>query len=167
SYARVRIDHPGPDGKRYRSPRGLGNRLYVPPTLGDDILRDTAKPLYLTEGELKALAATQYGFPCVALPGVWSWRTKLHGKSLPIGDLVTWKGRTTIVVFDNDLELKPQVAWAEHELVKELRRRGAVVYVMRLPEGPQEPKGLDDFLVGRGAAAFKQLPMCTLTEADQ
>src|SRR4029453_618269 len=103
-YSRVRIDTPGPDGKRYRSPQSQGNRLYVPPTLAADVLPDPTKALYVTEGELKALAATQYGFPCVAIAGVWSWKTRLHGKSLPIGDLdrVAWTGRTTILVFDND-----------------------------------------------------------------
>ena len=138
-YARVRIDNPGPDGKRYRSPRGEGNRLYVPSILEPSVLADPTRLLYVTEGELKALKATQETFPCIALPGVWSWKAKVHGKSLPIADLdrVSWKGRRSIIVFDSDLTEKPPVAWAEHELVKELRHRGADVYLLRLPEGPK------------------------------
>src|SRR5215470_15702808 len=169
SYSRVRIDNPGPDGKRYRSPKGQGNRLYLPPTLAASTLTDTSVVHYITEGEFKALKATQDGLPCVALPGVWSWKTKLHGKAFTICDLerITWNGRRVVVVFDNDLELKPQVAWAEHELIKELRRRAADVYIMRLPEGPHEPKGLDDYLVAHGVAAFKRLPMSTPAEADK
>src|SRR5262249_1566019 len=94
TYSRVRIDNPGPDGKRYRSPKDTPNRLYVPPIVPTDMLTDSTVPLHVTEGEFKALSATQYGFPTVALPGVWSWKTKLHGKSLPIADLdrVEWRG---------------------------------------------------------------------------
>ena len=168
-YARVRIDNPGPDGKRYRSPAGQGNRLYVPATLAAGVLSDATIPLHLTEGEFKALKATQEGIPCLALPGVWSWKQKLHGKSFPIPDLdrVTWKGRKVVVVFDSDLADKPTVAWAEHALIQELRGRGAEVYVLRLPDGPKGAKvGLDDYLVAEGVAAFRRLPMLTVGEAD-
>jgi len=169
TYSRVRIDHPGPDGKRYRSPRGKGNRLYVPPIIDKVALTDVRQTLYITEGELKALAAAQTGFPTVALPGVWAWKTRLHGQSLSIPDLaqVTWKDRTVVIVFDSDLAEKPPVAWAEHSLCQELRRRAATVYVLRLPDGPQGEKlGLDDFLVAHGVEAFRRLPMQSLADAD-
>ena len=107
--------------------------------------------------------------PCLALPGVWSWKQKLHGKSFPIPDLerVTWTKHRIVVVFDSDLADKPTVAWAEHALIQELRRRGADVYVLRLPDGPRGAKlGLDDYLVAHGVAAFRTLPMLTLPEAD-
>src|SRR5262249_11395327 len=167
TYSRVRIDNPGPDGKRYRSPRGQGNHLYVPPILDDAALTDTSRPMYVTEGELKSLKASQEGLACVALPGVWSWKTKIHGASLPIADLdrVTWKGRTVIVVFDSDLAEKPAVAWAEHQLCQELRRRDAMVYVLRLPDGPRGQKmGLDDYLVAYGIEAFRRLEMQSITD---
>ena len=37
NYSRVRIDNPGPDGKRYRSPRATPSRIYVPPTLAAEL----------------------------------------------------------------------------------------------------------------------------------
>jgi hypothetical protein len=168
-YARVRIDNPGPDGKRYRSPKDRGNRLYVPLTLEPGILGNPALPLHLTEGEFKALKATQEGIPCLALPGVWSWKQKLHGQSIPIPDLdrVVWHRRKVVVVFDSDAKDKPAVAWAEHALVIELRERGAAVSLVRLPTGPKGEKyGLDDYLVAEGVAAFKALPMQTPQEVD-
>jgi KaiC/GvpD/RAD55 family RecA-like ATPase len=168
-YARVRLDNPGPDGKRYRSPKDRGNRLYVPATLDPRILSDASIPLHLTEGEFKSLKAIQEGIPCLALPGVWSWKTRLHGKAFPIADLdrVTWKRRKVIIVFDSDLADKPTVAWAEHALVIELRTRGAEVYLLRLPDGPNGAKmGLDDFLLAEGVPAFRRLPMQTPQEAD-
>ena len=169
AYSRVRIDNPGPDGGRYRSPRGHGNRLYLPSILDPAFLAEARRPLYVTEGEFKALKASQDGFPCVALPGVWSWKTQLHSKSFPVTDLdrVVWHGRKVIIVFDSDVAEKPPVAWAEHALVQELRTRGADVYVIRLPHGPHNQKvGLDDYLVSEGADAFKRLPMLSPREAD-
>ena len=50
-YSRVKLDRAGPDGKRYRSPRDRGNRLYIPPTLAPTFLEDVTQPLYITEGE--------------------------------------------------------------------------------------------------------------------
>ncbi len=169
-YARVRIDNPGPDGKRYRSPRATPSRIYVPPTLDQALLTNPREPLHLTEGEFKALKATQEGIPTLALPGVWSWKQRLHGKSLPIADLerVVWAGRRVVLVFDSDLVEKPPVAWAEHALAQELRGRGAEVFVVRLPAGPTADKsGLDDYLVQHGVEAFRALPMYTLPEADR
>ena len=176
TFARVRIDNPGPDGKRYRSPSqakiGGGvsvNRLYIPPTLDPEIVGDPTRTLYVTEGEFKSLKAIEEGFPTVALPGVWSWKRRLHGQSLPIPDLhrIEWRGRITVLVFDSDAAVKPPVAWAEHERVKELRRRGAAVFVIRIPEGDRGEKyGFDDYLVIKGAEAFRQLPMLSLQDAD-
>lgn len=169
-YARVRIDNPGPDGKRYRSPRAQGNHLYVPAILPAGVLEDSSTPLYVTEGEFKSLKACQEGLACVALPGVWSWKTKLHGRSLAIADLdrVTWAKRTVVIVFDSDLAEKPAVAWAEHQLCQELRRRSATVYVLRLPDGARGEKiGLDDYLLAHGVDSFKRLEMLSLADADQ
>jgi hypothetical protein len=175
-FARVRIDSPGPDGGRYRSPSkkklagAPTNRVYVPAILDPTVLDNVAIPLHATEGELKSLKATQEGFPTVALPGVWSWKMQWHGKSLPIQDLdrIAWKGRHTAVVFDSDAADKPPVAWAEHGLCRELARRGANVAIVRLPSGPKgEKMGLDDLLVAHGPDAFRQLPMVTMAEADQ
>jgi len=44
--ARVRLDHPDKDGKRYRSPSKVQNRLYVPPTLDPKRLADVSFPLF-------------------------------------------------------------------------------------------------------------------------
>ena len=169
TYARVRIDNPGPDGKRYRSPKGAGNRLYIPAILETSILGTPSVPLHITEGEFKALKATQEKIPTLALPGVWSWKQKLHGTSIAIPDLdrVAWRNRNVVIVFDSDAADKPTVAWAEHALVVELRSRGAEVSLVRLPTGPKGEKyGLDDYLVAEGVGAFKAVPMQAPQELD-
>jgi hypothetical protein len=57
-YARVKLHDAGPDGKRYRAPRGAGNRLYLPAVRDwPAVMRDPTIPLVGTEGEKKTLRA--------------------------------------------------------------------------------------------------------------
>jgi hypothetical protein len=159
SYARVRIDNPGLDGKRYRSPKDSRNRLYIPPTLDRKLLADPTAPLYITEGEKKALKAVQEGLPCIALSGVWSWRATV-GKDgtkgpLPEFDGLVLRGRVVFIVYDSDLATNEKVQRAEAALADELRRRGATVSRIPLPAGPDGAKvGLDDYLVTHSVEAF-------------
>src|SRR5262249_47682102 len=73
-FIRVKPDRPFFDrfGKpsKYLSPKGAGNRLYVPPGV-EVVLSEHTRPLWLTEGEKKALKAVQEGLHCIAVPGVW------------------------------------------------------------------------------------------------
>jgi len=150
-YARVKLDRTPPDGKRYRSPTGRPNRLYIPPLVDPAVLRDPRTPLWITEGEKKALKACQEGLACVACSGAWSWKTRdARDRSVPIADLdaILWRGRTVFLVYDSDLATKPQVRLAEFALARELQRRGAIVKAVRLPAGSDGAKvGLDDYLV--------------------
>ncbi|HEX9710121.1 MAG TPA: AAA family ATPase, partial [Candidatus Thermoplasmatota archaeon] len=114
-------------------------------------LADPRVPLWLTEGEKKALKGCQEGLCCVAVPGVWSWKTRdARDRSVPIADLdaIAWRGRIVFLVFDSDLATKPQVRLAEFALARELQHRGAIVKAVRLPAGSDGAKvGLDDYLV--------------------
>lgn len=163
AFVRVKLDKPDLQGKRYRSPKGRGNHLYMPPaTLFDpSILDDVSVPLYIVEGEKKALRGCQEGLPTLALSGVWSWRERgPDQQSRPIADLdkVTWAGRTVYLVFDSDLATKPDVQAAEQALAQELARRGAEVLGYRLPPGPNGTKvGLDDYLLTHSIEAFCML----------
>src|SRR5215831_376954 len=167
-FVRVKLDKPGTDGKRYRSPVGSKNRLYIPPNFEHDAIQDASVPLYLTEGEKKALKACQEGLVCLALAGVWCWKTQdAAGRSVPIPDLdrITWEGRTVTIVFDSDLAKKPNVQRAETALAEELARRGAKVFAVRLPQGDNDEKvGLDDYLVRYSRDAFDELTPILLAE---
>jgi hypothetical protein len=139
TYARVKLDHAGADGKRYRSPKGRGNHLYIPFTSDRHALCDVRRPLVLTEGEKKTLCAVQRGLVCVGLSGVWSWRHRRDGKdapSVPIDDLhvLPWTHRPVVIVFDSDAATNDDVRAAERALAEELTRRGAMVTIKRLPE---------------------------------
>lgn len=148
------------NGAKYISPKGAGCRVYVPPILSPSTLTNVNVPLHITEGAKKALKATQEGLACVALAGVDAWKDQRSGKSAPIPDLekIVWQGRRVYVVYDSDLATKPAVRFAEFRLGRELRDRGADVYAVRLPGGPNGEKvGLDDYLCRHSVDTF-----CTL-----
>jgi hypothetical protein len=119
---------------KYLQPKDSSNRLYFPP--GVDLRADT--PVWLTEGEKKALKLTQEGFPCIGLGGVWSWRQGGRGYQLgrkqviPDLDRVLWVGREVTIVFDSDVATNTMVALAERELARGLAARGAEVQLCRL-----------------------------------
>jgi AAA domain/Domain of unknown function (DUF3854) len=172
AYVRVKLDRAPDPRKRYRAPGKQGNHVYVPPLVAPSTLADPSTPLWLTEGEKKALKACQEGLACIALPGVWSWRTRtgrVDGKSVPVEDLdhIAWQRRTVYVVFDSDLATNPSVRDAEHALAQELRRRGAQPMAIRLPGGPAGEKvGLDDYLCTHSVEALCAIEPTAIRNPD-
>lgn len=165
-YLRVRLDHPLQSNNghsiRYLTRRGERNRLYLPPNLPKDAASNPAVSLTITEGEKKGLAACQAGIPCIALSGVWSWRTRFDGRSFPLPDLcnIHWWGRQVHIVFDSDLVQNESVRAAEESLARELISRGAKVRRLRLPSRSNGEKvGLDDFLLTHTKEEFANLPV--------
>jgi hypothetical protein len=170
-FVRLKPDKPRQrDGKpvKYESPLKSGNRIYIPPGVGA-ALTDATKELVIVEGEKKALAGTQDGFPTIGLCGVWNWSVK-RPKNLATGrgtgprklidDLnrINWKGRKVTIVFDSDLKQKTEVEWARWHFAQALIARGADVRVVDLPGGSDGAKcGLDDFLIAHGPPALKLL----------
>jgi hypothetical protein len=162
-FMRVKPDVPPViDGKpaKYLSPKGAANRLYVPRGV-ELAFKDPSISLYIVEGEKKALKTALERLMCIALAGVWCWKTKGDdGQSRPIPDLdrIEWVGRAAYIVFDSDAVQNPKVRDAEQALAKELRGRGAVVRVIRLPGTEQKKVGLDDYLLTHTVQEFLQLP---------
>src|SRR5208337_5018462 len=69
SVARSSKPRTGKKGKpvKYEVPFGRGNRAYFPPfPIVWEALSTSGKTLLITEGNLKALAATQAGLPCIS-----------------------------------------------------------------------------------------------------
>ncbi len=173
-FCRLRPDRPRKvKGKtaKYESPKGKPLRAYFP--LGTiPALADPSRPLTVTEGEKKACAADQHGFPCVALCGVDAWsmaRPKKNGKAhgprelLPELAGIPWKGRRVYIAYDSDLAEKAEVRRAERQLAQKLQGLGADVRLVRIPPGPPGPDGkpgkvgLDDLLKIHGPGAFAEL----------
>jgi putative DNA primase/helicase len=164
-YYRVRPDRPRlSGGKRvkYESPRGITNRAYIPPGVAEK-LQDPTCELLITEGEKKALAATQFGFPCIGLVGVYGWQPKCQKRLLPELERTAWRGRQVRIAYDSDINEKPEVQLPESELAKHLQDRGAIVKCVRFPAGPADATGkaakvgLDDFLVAHGPGELRKL----------
>ena len=176
-YVRLKPDRPRKgkeDGKaiKYESPKGASNRAYFPPgTLA--AIADPSAAIVMTEGEKKAAKADQEGFPCIGLSGVYGWQKKrakdANGK--PIGEreliddlaAIPWQGRPVLLCFDSDSATNPMVRKAECHLSDALTRKGAIVKIVRLPQGEIGPDGkpgkvgLDDFLLAHGPDAFRVL----------
>ncbi len=180
-FARAKPDIPrtckptdGQRGKavKYESPKGSSVRLYFPPNTCAK-LADVNVPLLITEGEKKSAKADQHGLACIGLGGVDAWSRKREkgpgGKKTAKRELifdfyeVSLNGREVFIVFDSDLAEKPSVQRAEWSLSQALAERGAIVKVVRLPNGPPDANGeptkigLDDYLVAHSADELREL----------
>ena len=159
---RLRPDFPRKDGAKYLQAAGSGVGVYFPPAALSAIETHGA-PLYLTEGEKKALAATQHGFPTIGLTGVDCWHAKRQIRLVPDLESIDWKERVVFIVFDSDAATNEQIQANETGLAQQLQLQGAVVRVVRLPPGPPEAdgklskQGFDDYLVAHGADSFRLL----------
>lgn len=159
SYRRVKPSLPRTwRGKlvKYESPKGMKNRAYIPPSVLGQLLE--LAELVLTEGEKKALKATQEGFPTIGLIGVWGWKDG-KGADRLIPDLeFDWRGKRVFIAFDSDLADNDNLLLAESALAQQLINRGAIVKVVRIPPGPNGEKvGLDDYLVAHTRVEFRKL----------
>lgn len=160
-FARVRPHEPRMrNGKlvKYENPVGDCNHAYFP-VASLEKLRDGESPIFVTEGEKKALALSQLHLAAIGISGVDCWSK--DGELLPDLAQITWKGREVYIAFDYDEKPKTrqQVAGAMCRLARALRIAGAKdVRAVELPPGPDGVKqGVDDFLVAHGAEAFHRL----------
>ena len=153
------------DGKpaKYEQPKGSPLKAYYPAaSLGK--LRDGKSPVYITEGEKKALALSQLDLAAVGIGGVWCGCKKRTTELIDDLAVLAWADRLVYVVFDFDkkADTRCQVNAARVRLASALRKAGAKeVYAVELPPGPDGAKqGVDDFLVACGAGgpdAFRKL----------
>ena len=144
---------------KYLTPEGAGCRPYFSRLASEEKYK-TCKKLFITEGEKKADALTHYGFPCIALSGVSSWKDKRSGESKPLPELeeFNWKNRLVYLVFDSDIISKVEVLLALKSLSEFLKGKEAKVFIILLPNELNGGKnGADDFLKRHGKQAFSEL----------
>jgi hypothetical protein len=145
---------------RFTQAAGVAPCLYIPNIIDfSEFSQRTDVPIFLAEGELKALCACQHKFPTLGLAGVWNWKSsKLRIPIIADFDLFKLDKRRVYLVFDADLKTNIEVKKALNALSDELTARGAFVYIIFLPELKKAPKtGLDDFLMLEGREAFASL----------
>lgn len=119
-------------------------------------------PVIICEGAKKAAALLSYGYAAIALPGITSGYRAMKNFHLSttcrqlIPDLLpfTQKIRTFYICFD--YETQPKTIQAVNNAIaqigKLLEEKSCSVKVIRLP-GIE--KGVDEFIVAKGAAAFE------------
>lgn len=159
---------------KYRPSNGLGNVLFFPHLAGvncSDIAKDISIPIFITEGEKKALKLTQEGYFCLGLFGVNNWHTTTKEKvkdkkgqeqeiemsvPLPCFDEIVWKGRKVYIVYDSDKYKNGKVLKAETKLFSYLKRElNADVKIINLPYD-ENAKGVDDFFVKHSTSGKKR-----------
>ena len=129
------------------------------------VASDVSIPLHITEGGKKAGALLSHGYTAIALCGVEMWHLKGNKQSLvPNLDLIEWKGRKVIILFDADSQTNDNVKRNIRNLGKELERRGALVYAVgwELSLG----KGIDDVLVEHGKERLEYIMSTKQPYAD-
>lgn len=161
-------DAPSPQKRKrpkYYQKKGTGNRLYIPPMLSSKILMGK-EPIYIAEGEKKALCACQNGFPAVGITGLWNWKRPGTDELIADFDRINLKGRKIILVPDSDhRDPNKNLTNAVERLTRALQLKAAEVWVLQLPHSEDQKTGLDDFIVQHGADAFQKLPKHLMDKA--
>lgn len=136
-FVRMKVFPPSCDSEgrtvKYLQRRDTGSRLYVVKRVADAV-RETTQPLFLIEGEKKAMAAAQHGYAAVGFSGVENWHSKGSRQLLPDFDAIPLAGRVVNLVPDGDVQSNENVARGVEHFAEGLDRRGARVRVVLLPQ---------------------------------
>lgn len=136
--------------KRYTQPPNTAVCPYFPKNMDwRAVAKDTDQAIIITEGELKAAAACEVGYPTIGLGGVWNFRMTSEGIFwLPELEKIDWVRRDVYICFDSDYASNPNICAAMNRLAEELMERGALPKVLLLPDVVDEGKtGLDDYFL--------------------
>jgi len=171
TYARVRFLENGKKkfasvegAQRYSQPANSAPHVYLPPYINwRTVAKDTTQTIVITEGEKKAAIACKLGIPCIALGGVWSFKSdKRDWDLLPELQEIDWKDRAVEICYDSDVMHKAQVRMALSALAQELSQKkapGSIHFVFLDAETINDGKvALDDYLVAHGVDGYNTLP---------
>lgn len=124
----------GKDGHtiKYLQPRGSPPRLYFCAATLPPVLEGSA-PLWLVEGEKKALAVAQLGLPALGVAGIEGWHVAGSRELLPDFDAIPLAGRIVELLPDGDLQTNPDVQRGTERFARALQRRGATPRIVLLP----------------------------------
>ena len=113
-------------------------------------------PIWITEGEKKALKLEQEGRHCIALPGIWAFKAGKNSNQTdackemwPQLRAFNWAGRLAYLAYDMDLFVNPNIRMALFEISVKIIAQGGIVAFPVWNEG----KGIDDYLVSISNAA--------------
>lgn len=150
-------------GFRYSQPFNSSPHVYFPPYFNwKKIAKDVDTPILITEGEKKAACACSMGIACIALGGVYGFKSgKRFYDLIPELELVRWKDRVVEICFDADVMLKSEVHAALSTLATTLTQTyspASLEFVfLNAESGAGSKTGLDDFLVEFGIEKFQKV----------
>jgi len=149
-----RPDHPRTNNRdkavKYEIPAGSSLRLDCPPRC-QKVIGDPKTPLWITEGSKKADALASKGACAISVTGVWGFKGKNQFGGITFladWDYVALKNRTVYLAFDSDIVTKEPVRKALEHLGEHVKRKGATVQIIQLPQLEGQSKtGIDDYLL--------------------
>ena len=122
---------------KYLQPPRSGIRLFRPVS-SRDAVRDASAPLWIIEGEKKALAGAQLWLAAIGILGVEGWHLAGQMTLHPDFDDIPLRGRRVELALDGDIQHNPNVRRAAARLAHALRMRGARPRLVMLPDGGQQ-----------------------------
>jgi hypothetical protein len=147
---------------RYSQPFNSSPHVYFPPYHDwRKVANDPEKTILITEGEKKAAKACKEGLYCIALGGVWGFKSsKRLWDLIPELKNIEWKNRTVEICYDADVMLKNEVRAALQSLAFTLTQayettRISFVFLDAEVAGPKT--SLDDYLIENGVEGFLSL----------
>lgn len=117
---------------KYLQPPKSGCRLFFP-IVSLAALAEGVGPVWLIEGEKKALAGAQLGLTAVGFCGVDSWCRAGSRELIADFDYLRLTGRLVELVPDADFHTKPHVRRSVLRFAAALKARGARVRLVELP----------------------------------
>jgi hypothetical protein len=135
-HVRVKIFPPLKDADghaiKYLQPKHTSPRLYFVARCLDVVLNG-AEPLWVVEGEKKALAVAQLGLPAIGFCGVEGWHLGGERRLLPDFEAIRLRDRVIELLPDGDYKTNPEVHRAVQRFGAGLAARGARPRVVLLP----------------------------------
>jgi hypothetical protein len=140
TYERVKLQTPtefsGENGEvtvaKYLSPLNGGQHAYILPEV-HQALQQPSTQVVMTEGEKKAVAATDAGIPMIGLVGNWGFWDRTTRDVLPELQAYFVKGRVVVVVWDSDAATNYDFVRATDALNNICKRRECKLRVKILP----------------------------------
>jgi len=135
-HIRVKIFPPANDREghsiKYLQPKHSGVRLFFPlATLGRVL--GGSSPVWLVEGEKKALAVAQLGLPAVGFSGIEGWHAGGSRQLLADFEVLHLQNRVVELAIDGDVDTNPNIQRAARRLADALRARRARPRLVVLP----------------------------------
>lgn len=135
---------PSVNGTKYLMGKGTSPVPYIMPSVWE-VKNKPHKPLWITEGQKKALKLVQHGRYAIALFGVFNFRSGNNKDNEFLYEQLKnfdFNGRTVFLAFDKDLWFNSMVRMALYELTFKLISLKALVRFAKWKDG----NGIDDFL---------------------